>query len=180
MSREHESGKPVVLARVGKAHGVNGWLKLNSFTSPARNVLGFRRFTVVGGKPGQTLEIDASRASGDSITVHFSGYDDPESARLLTGLELAVASEELPPLAEDEYYWHQLEGLAVVNRQGELYGKVERLLDTGAHDVLVVAPGAGSIDDRERLIPWRPGSVVTDVDLQAGRITVDWERDYLE
>lgn len=180
MSQENATGEPVILARIGKPHGLKGWLKLNSFTSPPSNLLNFQCFTVIGGAPEQVLEIDASSVSGDSITAHFPGYDDPESARALTGLALAVASEDLPALPAGEYYWHELEGLAVSNSQGELYGTVLRLMDTGAHDVLVVSPGADSIDDRQRLIPWRPGTVVIDVDLQAGTMTVDWDRDFLE
>ena len=70
-----------------------------------------------------------------------------------------------------EYYWHQLEGLEVVNLSGENLGKVDRLLETGANDVLVLK------GEQERLVPYTPG-VVVEVDLDKGRIQVDWEKDY--
>ena len=55
-----------------------------------------------------------------------------------------------------------------------LLGCVHHLIETGANDVLVVAPCEGSIDDRERLIPYLPDEVIRRVDLEAGRIAVDW------
>ena len=51
---------------------------------------------------------------------------------------------------------------------------MDYLIETGANDVLVVKPSAGSIDDRERLIPYLPGDVVTAVDLDRAVIEVDW------
>ena len=84
----------------------------------------------------------------------------------------------MPELGEGEYYWRQLEGLKVVVRgdAGEqLLGRVDHLLETGANDVLAVVPCEGSIDQRERLVPWLPERVVMNVDLDAGVIRVDWD-----
>ena len=69
--------------------------------------------------------------------------------------------------------------MQVVNQQGQLYGRVAKLLETGANDVLVIAPTAASLDDRERLIPYLKDSVIVAVDLDAKTIRVDWEADYL-
>ena len=55
-----------------------------------------------------------------------------------------------------------------------LLGKVKTLLETGANDVLVIAPCEGSVDDQEHLVPWIPDEVVTRIDLSDGRIEVDW------
>jgi 16S rRNA processing protein RimM len=78
----------------------------------------------------------------------------------------------LPEPRADEVYWTDLIGLAVVNVHGEALGTVDRLLETGANDVLVLR------GDRERLVPFVRGAVVKDIDQEAGRITVDWDRDY--
>lgn len=86
--------------------------------------------------------------------------------------EIGVRRDQLPDTAPGEYYWRDLIGLAVVTRQGEPLGKVDHLLETGANDVLVVA------GERERLIPFVPGPIVTQVDLQAGVIEVDWDKDF--
>jgi len=178
--RPHGSGASIVLARIGRPHGLKGWVRLNSFTSPPENVLSYSSFSVLGGAAATELEIDASSNSSGSLLVHFKGCDNPEAARQLTGLELAVRDDELPQLPPGQFYWHQLQGLTVVNRQQACLGTVERLLETGANDVLVVVPQPGSVDQRQRLIPYLPESVLLKVDLESQLITVDWDPDYLE
>jgi 16S rRNA processing protein RimM len=113
------------------------------------------------------------------LIAHFVGFDTPEAVRELTGLELSVTSDALPDLDSEDYYWHQLIGLQVLNQSGVVLGRVENLFETGANDVIVVAPDADSVDDKERLIPWLPDRVVIEVDMATGRIVVDWEPDYL-
>ena len=108
------------------------------------------------------------------------GYDDPDIAKQLTGLELTVFAEKLPGLEDGSFYWHELEGMEVSNQKGQVFGSVVRLLETGANDVLEVAPSISSIDEKERLIPYIKESVIKNVDISTGKIVVDWEADYLE
>lgn len=180
MSDPKTNNAAVVLGQVGRVHGIKGWLKLISFTTPIENILDYRRFQANTGAGKQELEIDEFRRQNKALLVHFKGYDDPETARELTGIELSVASGELPELEAGEFYWHQLQGLKVVNQQDQIFGCVSRMLETGANDVLVVAANAESIDERERLIPYLVDSVVTKVDLEKGIIRVDWKADYLD
>ena len=172
----------LVLARIGKTHGIKGWVRLISFTSPETNVGNYRHFQGASkGLKSQTLalEMDAYKLQGNGLIAHFKGYDDPEAARALTGMELAVGNDELPALPDGEYYWYELQGLQVVNPHGECFGEVKELLETGANDVIVVVPNQNSIDDQERLIPFLRERVVLEVDLSNKQITVDWEADYL-
>ena len=83
----------------------------------------------------------------------------------------------MPDLAEDDYYWYQLQGLKVIDLQEQLLGTVDHLLETGANDVMVVKPCAGSLDDRERLLPYTAQCVLK-VDLAAGEMRVDWDADF--
>ena len=169
----------IVVGRIGRTHGVKGWLKLQSWTSPAENILEFAHLAV-GTKNGlERLRIDQSRWQSGNLLVHFEGYDEPELAGRFTGCEVAVEASELAELEAGEYYWHQLQGLRVINLAGENFGRVGHLLETGANDVLVVEPEAGSIDDRQRLIPLVWERVVRRVDLQACVIEVDWGADFL-
>lgn len=179
MHSEAAVGKWVVMARVGKPHGIKGWLRLESFTSPADNLLQYHEFSARSGGQYQRLTVDEYRLQSGKLVGHFSGYDAPETARELTGLELLVDSAELPALDADEFYWHQLQGLTVVNLEQQKFGRVARLLETGANDVLVVKPDSDSIDDRERLIPYLPDRVIRKIDLQSATVTVDWQADYL-
>lgn len=172
--------KKVVLGKIGKVHGIKGWLRLNSFTTPPENILEYPQLRADTGRSIQTLEIDASRQQAKGLLVHFAGFDLPETARELTGLELWVESSELPALESDEYYWHELVGMSVKNQEGQLLGQVSRIMETGANDVLVIAATDESIDDRERLIPYLQEVVVKAVDKEADSILVDWDSSYLE
>jgi 16S rRNA processing protein RimM len=98
--------------------------------------------------------------------------DDRERAREWVGAEVVVERERLPATAANEFYWADLEGLEVRTETGEVLGKVDHLLATGAHDVLVLG------GTRERLIPFVVGPVVKQVDLAAQVIVVDWSPDY--
>ena len=78
-----------------------------------------------------------------------------------------------PPSARaDEFYWADLEGLSVETLDGTALGRVERLFSTAANDVLVVK------GERERLLPFVWDQVVQDVDLELGRIRVDWDPEF--
>lgn len=180
MNKPGADNEWVVLGEIGRVHGLRGWLKLISFTDPIENILDYSRFHAnLGGKSIQ-LELDEHRLQSKALLVHFKGYDDPEKARQLTGTEIAIANQELPQLESGEFYWHQLQGLSVVNQHGQRFGRVSHLLETGANDVLVVAADDDSIDDRERLIPYLQGSVISEVDLEGETIRVEWEADYLD
>ena len=124
------------------------------------------------------LELDAIKPHGKTLIAHVEGYDTPEQSRELTGIDLQVEEGELPSLEDGEYYWAELQGLRVINRQGEHLGRVSHLVETGANDVLVVEPDADSIDDEQRLIPWLPGRMIDRVDIGAEELRVDWERDW--
>lgn len=170
----------VVLGEIGRVHGLKGWLKLISYTSPLENILDYTRFHVEVEGRSQELELDEHRRQNKALLVHFKGYDDPETARLLTGTELTIANEKLPELERGEFYWHQLVGLRVINQIDQVFGRVSHLLETGANDVLVVKADSDSIDDRERLIPYLVDSVIVEIDLEGQTIRVDWEADYLD
>ena len=180
MSKPEADSEWVVLGEIGRVHGLKGWLKLISFTSPIENILDYSRFHAQVGGRFQEIELDEHRRVNKALLVHFKGYDDPETARLLTGIELMIANEELPQLQRGEFYWHQLQDLRVVNQHEQMFGRVSHLLETGANDVLVVKADSESIDDRERLIPYLVDSVVTEIDLENQTIRVDWEADYLD
>ena len=100
------------------------------------------------------------------------GKSNAESAALLIEAEIGVNRAELPEVEEGHYYWSDLEGLKVEDRDGRVLGSVAYLLETGANDVMVVKG-----DGRETLVPFLTGEVIKRVDLAAGIISVDWEWD---
>lgn len=180
VSKSEADREWVVLGEIGRVHGLKGWLKLISFTSPIKNILDYSSFQVEVGGRVQEIELDEHRRLNKALLVHFKGYDNPETARLLTGTVLTIANKKLPQLQRGEFYWHQLQDLRVVNQHEQVLGQVSHLLETGANDVLVVKADSKSIDDRERLIPYLTDSVIIEIDLRTQTIRVDWEADYLD
>jgi 16S rRNA processing protein RimM len=116
------------------------------------------------------------RVQGKGLVARLAPVDgepilDRDAAAALVGCDIAVPRDHLPPLPEGEHYWVDLIGLRVVGRDGDELGAVVDVIDTGAHGVLVVA------GERKRLIPLVTGSIVEAVDLDAGRIRVNWHPD---
>lgn len=172
------------MGRVGAAYGVKGWLKLQSYTSPAQGLFDYQpwllRRPAVG--PASSLEdletlgqkhaLVEGRVHGNILVAKLAGMNDRTAALHLTGYEILIRRSQLPALPAGVYYWADLIGLQVKNLQGRDLGRVTELLETGANDVLVVS------GDGERLIPYVKDHYVICVDLSAGVMTVDWPDDY--
>lgn len=171
----------VTVGKVSTVYGVKGWVKLYSYTDPMTNLLEYREVFMKRAGQWQPVTIVEGRRHGKTLIAALEGVDDREVARELAGCELAIRRDAMPELPEDEYYWHQLQGLLVKVAAGGddlLLGKVDHLLETGANDVLVVKPCEGSLDERERLIPYVPGQFITEIDLAAGVMQVEWDPEF--
>lgn len=167
------------VGHVSAAFGIKGWMKIHSDTSPRENILAYRPWFVRRpGKIWEPVDVEEGSPHGKGVIARLSGIVDRNAAEALAGLEIGIPEASLPELGRDEYYWHELIGLSVVNAQGQLLGVVGSLVETGANDVLVVEPCAGSVDDVPHLLPWVRGRVVKRVDREAKRIVVDWEQDW--
>jgi 16S rRNA processing protein RimM len=161
----------VIMGRVAAPYAVRGWIKVQTFTENLDNLLDYPVWRL--GKAGkwQAYEVLEAKVHSQSLVAQLDGINDRNAAEAVTGLDIAVLREELPPAEENEFYWDDLVGLQVVNTNGELLGKVTGLLETGAHDVMKVA------GEREHLIPFVK-AIVREVDADEGRIVVDWGTDW--
>jgi 16S rRNA processing protein RimM len=164
----------VIIGRVAGLFGVKGWLKIQSFTEPRENIgLYTPWFIGRGGGEWRDYVIEAVQAHGKGLIVSLRSVNNRDLAAELVGRDIAVERAQLPALAENEFYWRDLQGLRVSNLAGVELGRVAELLETGANDVLVVRE-----QDREILIPYILGVTVKSVDLAAREMQVDWEADY--
>lgn len=179
--------KKIIVGRLSGAFGIKGWIKVSSYTEPLQNIFSYQPWYLrpahqskhpLDRSQWQSCDVVNGQMNNKGLIVQLAGITDRDQAALMNGFEIAVPITELPSLDGDDYYWHQLQGLLVRNKQGQCFGKVKYLLETGANDVLVVQGDRASIDQDERLIPYLPGRVVDHVDLQNGIITVDWQADY--
>lgn len=162
----------VTVGRISGVYGVKGWLRIYSYTEPRDNILQYNPWQLRLPDGWRSVEVLAGRSHGKGVIAQLDGCDDRDQAARWVDVEIAVRREQLPAAAAGEYYWRDLIGLRVVNQDGEALGVVDHLLETGANDVLVVR------GERERLIPYALGEVVTAVDLEAGELQVDWDADF--
>ena len=167
----------IVLGKITSVHGVRGEVKIYSFTDPIDNLLGYPAWTLKRDGEVKQVELVSGRLQGKILVAKLKGLDDREVARTFAGFDICVPRALLPDLDDGEYYWHQLEGLKVIDLQGQLLGRIDHLLETGSNDVMVVKPCPGSLDDRERLLPYTE-QCVQQVDLAAGEMRVDWDADF--
>ena len=171
MADDPRAGR-VIVGRVSGIYGVQGWVRVYSHTAPRLGILAYSPWYLGHGADWQRYEVAEGRSQGKGIIARLGGITDRDQARALMGRHIAVARDQLPALAEDEHYWVDLIGLEVVTVEGRVLGTVAGLMETGANDVLVVK------GERERLVPYLPGTVVRRVDRVDGRITVDWDADF--
>jgi 16S rRNA processing protein RimM len=169
----------IVLGRVSSVYGIQGWVKIYSYTEPMDRILEYGHWLLNMNGRWTPITVDKGRSHGKGMVAHFEGCDDRDQAKEFCGADIAVTSDQLPTLPDDEFYWYQLEGLRVVNEQGVVLGKVDHMMSAGAsNDVLVVSGSADSIDRQQRLIPYVPDVYIKDVDLEAGQIRVDWDPEF--
>jgi len=168
------AGRRVPVGRIVGLHGVQGWIKLESWTEPRTKIFDYHPW-LLATAPDAVTEVTGAkgRPQGKGLVAQLPGVDDRDTAAALVGSDIYVAREQLPPPGKGEYYWIDLEGLEVVTTEGAALGRVSHLFATGANDVVVVRDG-----ERERLVPFIQGSVVRSVDLSGGRMVVDWDPEF--
>jgi 16S rRNA processing protein RimM len=170
----------IVLGRITAPYGVKGWLRLHPFGDDPAGWQSIDRWWL-GTDPDEfsgwrAYRPQTIRLQGKEWVCKLTGVDDRSAAEAMVGLYVGAPREALPPTEDDEFYWADLVGLEVVNEMQESLGRVAEMLESGAHAVMAVMEGEGEQAQR-RLLPF-VGQVVKDVDVPAGRITVDWQRDW--
>ena len=179
------------VGRIGDAWGLKGWFKVLSYASPPEALLSARRWHLRAAgrapttvRPPDVLDIREVREHGDGIVAIAEGIADRSGAEALRGARIYIGRASFPQAGVDEFYWADLVGLEVANRDGIVLGEVIGLIDTGPHSVLRIAPPRPAQDAGgpvaaadERLIPFVSAYVDT-VDLAGRRIVVDWGLDF--
>jgi 16S rRNA processing protein RimM len=194
----------VEVARIVDAFGIKGGLKVLPFAADPKALLGSRRWFLKPAEPRpganarrmpnrsdeaafvlpSVLRITQARVQGDVLVASAREVVDRNAAEALRGARVFVSRASFPSTEDDEYYWIDLIGLQVFNRDGVELGRVSDLLDTGAHCVLRIKrdddgtskPEVGD-ETGERLIPF-VAAYIDQVSLAQGRINVDWGLDY--
>lgn len=165
----------VVLGRVVAPYGVRGWLKIHPLGDDPHSWSDMPQWWLGASPEGsvwQTYPLEVFRPHASGWIAKLKGVDDRSGAEKLDGWYVGAPREALPPTAPDEYYWTDLIGMAVRNEQDQSLGTVDSLVETGAHQVLVVKDG-----ETKRLLPF-VGQVVKKIDVDARVVRVDWGMDW--
>ena len=173
----------IEVGRIADAWGVKGWFKVLPHSADPQALFSSRRWFLQPSERGAKtfagtvlLRIAESKEHSDTIVARAHDIDDRSGAEALRGARIFIARSSVPTAGDDEYYWVDLLGLDVVNREGVALGSVKELLSTGPQTVLVLEYEEHG-KPLERMIPF-VATYVDDVDLAAKRITVDWQPDY--
>ncbi len=173
----------IEVGRILDAWGIKGWFKVLPYSASPEALFSSKRWFLQPSEKGAktfsgTVQLSIKEAKDHSDSVVASAHDIPDrdAAEALRGARIFVARSSFPTPDKDEYYWIDLIGLDVVNREGVVLGTVSELMSTGPQTVLVVAY-AHEGKPAERMIPF-VSAYVDAVDLPTRRITVDWQPDY--
>lgn len=165
----------VPVGKIAGVFGIKGWMKIFSYTDPRKNILSYSPLYLSVKGEWVEAKVSNGRVQGKGIIIALENVTDPDQVLPMIGTALAIKKEQLKPTSLDEFYWSDLTGLKVVNLNKEILGRVDSILETGAHDVLVVK---NKELKTQRLIPFVLEETVLKVDLNSGIIEVDWKSDY--
>lgn len=158
------AGDTVALGRIGRPHGVRGLVWARAFTACPEDIVAYGALQT---GDGRRLEAEVARVKGAEVVLRISGVTDRDQAAALTGQEVHVPRSALPEAAAEEFYHHDLIGLAVVTTSGEALGRVVAVHDFGAGTVLEVEDkGSGGV-----FVPFN-ADAVPEVDIEGGRLLV--------
>src|SRR5688572_5572016 len=158
----------VEVGRLGAAHGVRGWLRVQTFTDPPQRLFEWERWHLPSGTEVKVLEW---RPQGNGWVARLEGIEDRDAASRLTGQVLLVDRGELPATTGREYYRDDLVGFEVKNVEGALLGVVDHFIDTPGNAVMVIK------GEREYLVPVS-SQHLRSVDKNSRRVIVDWPEDF--
>jgi 16S rRNA processing protein RimM len=162
----------VSVGKISGVFGVKGWVKVFSFTDPRENILTYSPWLLKKGDETKAVNVVDGQLQGKTIVAQLAGVNDRDQAANLIGWDIFISQGQLPKAAKGEYYWSELIGLAVETIDGVQLGVIDSLLETGANDVIIVQ------GERERVIPFLQGQTIINVDLNAGKIIVDWDPEF--
>ena len=166
-----ENNKKLLVGKINGFFGLQGWVKVFSYTNPITNVLNYSPWSIKVDGNFQSIDITSGREQSKTIVAHIKGIDNREDSQKFIGQDIYINKEQLPELTQGEYYWHELIGFDVINKDEERLGTVDYFVETGANDVLVVK------GKKEYWIPYIEPFLVS-IDSKNNKILVDWDKDF--
>ena len=176
----------LVIGKITTAFGIKGWVKIVSFTENPIDIFSYSPWFLKQKGNFEEVDVQLWKQQSKGLVVKFPNCNDRDKAFSLRQIEIAVKVEQIKTLEDGDFYWRDLVGCRVINADNENLGVVKKLMETGANDVLVVNIDNDAVSLKsskgellkERLIPYVPEVVVTNVDINLKLINVDWPSDF--
>ena len=170
----------VEVGRVAEAWGVKGWFKVLPYNTDPEAVFSSKRWFLLPAQRGTfdgvgKLAIIEAKHHSDTVVACARDVNDRNGADALRGARIFISRSSFPSTQKDEYYWVDLIGLDVVNREGLPLGVVQDLHSSGLQTLLIIEDICNG-KTRQRMIPF-VSVFIDDVDLTLKRILVDWQAD---
>ena len=165
-----EDDKKIYLGRITGVHGIKGWLKIQSFSSPPENILNYPIWIINHQGEEDFYSIERGRKHHNKIIVKLEKIDDRTTAESLINSKILILRSDLPKLSNENYYWSDLVGLSVLSSEEEVIGKIESLIATGANDVMVI----NTSKDERVLVPFVMHEIIKEVNVELNYIKIDW------
>ena len=169
-----QASDTVILGKIGAPYGVKGWVKITTYTDNIEGIFDYSPWFV--GDDGKEYTVDHWRTHNKGVVAKLIGVESRDDAEAIKNLDISIKAEQLPQLAEDDFYWRELVGMQVVTEQGYDLGVVKELFETGANDVMLVKAKANdAFGQKERMLPYLYDQVIKQVDKETRTIKVDWD-----
>ncbi len=176
----------VVVGKITTAFGIQGWVKIYSFTDNPEDIFSYTPWSVKTARGVKMIKVSKWKIQSKGLVAKLEGCNDRDSALAYGQNEIRIKKSQFQPLQDNEFYWKDLQGCRVINQQQENLGIVQSLMETGANDVLVVKIDHEAVplqsdkgkDEKQRLIPYVPDEVIQTVDIANKQIVVEWPSDF--
>jgi 16S rRNA processing protein RimM len=157
--------QPILIGKFGKTHGLLGCIRLHSYSQPPEQIFEYH----ITDKNSNPIKLLKPKDAGSYFLVKLPDVNDVDQASDYVNRELFISADQLSTTSDDEFYWHELIGCEVVNGDKISFGKVEKILNYGAQDILSIKNN----QNKETLIPFT-SKHVTSIDVANKLIVAEW------
>lgn len=170
---------PVVIGRIVGAYGILGWVRVISFTEQNDNIFHYSPYFTIIQSTWKSIYLDQWKLIGKHYIVKIRGISNRDSAQLLSRCNIIIDDTQFPRINNDEYYWRDLIGCAVITVPGVLLGNIVSIIETTANDVLVVKMHQSNPHRiKNCLIPFLIKRVIKNINFITHIVTVDWDPNF--
>lgn len=166
----------LVIGQFGRPYGIQGWIKLFSFTEISESIFKYKPWCIKQSNLFKLIKIKNWKKNNKVIIVKVDGINNRIQAEIIKNKKIFIDSNNLTKLESGSYYWKDIIRCTVINTDNYILGTVKEILETGSNDVLVIRSNINDIFKiKERLIPWLETKIIKNIDIYKKIIKVEWD-----